>query len=293
MKKANSKVFIKRIEDLKECNLGQFFSKIKNIGARTGETKNETFTLPSQVELDLDDEKVAEQIAAHFSAISKEFPPISIDSLPERVKKKIESPFNCSQATILEEYEIYEILKKRKQKKSSVPKDIPHKLKKEFLPELAKPISYIFNSISETGIYPKQWLTEFVTPIPKVSPPEIEDDLRNISLTADLSKNYEYILAEWLKPYIMKRMNPGQCGDLNRHSTTHYLIMLYNFILSNTDSSSIRRSVIAALIDFSKAFKQINHSKVIVGLSDWGVPRWLLKILVSYLSGRSMILRYK
>ena len=209
------------------------------------------------------------------------------------MKKKIESPYNCSQATILQEYEIYEILKKRKQKKSSVSKDIPHKLKKEFLPELAKPISYIFNSISENGIYPKQWLTEFVTPIPKVSPPETEDDLRNISLTADLSKNYEYILAEWLKPYIMKRMNPGQCGDLNRHSTTHYLIMLYNFILSNTDSSSIRRSVIAALIDFSKAFKQINHSKVIVGLSDWGVPRWLLKILVSYLSGRSMILRYK
>ena len=38
----------------------QFFSKIKNIGAITGETKNKTFTLPSQVELDLDDEKVAE-----------------------------------------------------------------------------------------------------------------------------------------------------------------------------------------------------------------------------------------
>ena len=116
------------------------------------------------------------------------------------MKKKIESPYNPNQANILEEYEIYENLRKRKQKKSSVPKDIPHKLKKEFLPELAKPISFIFNSISKSGIYPKQWLSEFVTPIPKVSPPESEDDLRNISLTADLSKNYEYILAEWLKP---------------------------------------------------------------------------------------------
>ena len=69
--------------------------------------------------------------------------------------------------------------------------------------------------------------------------------------------------------------------------------MLYNFILSNTDNSSIPRSVLVALIDFSKAFNRINHSKVIVRLSDWGVPGWLLKILVSYLSGRSMILRYK
>ena len=48
-----------------------------------------------------------------------------------------------------------------------------------------------------------------------------------------------------------------------------------------------------ALIDFSKAFNRINHSKVIIRLSDWGVPGWLLRILISYLTGRSMILRYK
>ena len=48
-----------------------------------------------------------------------------------------------------------------------------------------------------------------------------------------------------------------------------------------------------ALVDFSKAFNRINHAKVIVRLSDWGVPGWLLKILISYLTGRSMILRYK
>ena len=60
-----------------------------------------------------------------------------------------------------------------------------------------------------------------------------------------------------------------------------------------TDNSSIPKSVLVALIDFSKAFNRINHSKVIVRLSDWGVPGRLLEILVSYLSGRSMILRYK
>ena len=47
------------------------------------------------------------------------------------------------------------------------------------------------------------------------------------------------------------------------------------------------------MVDFSKAFNRIDHSKVIIRLSDWGVPGWLLRILVSYLSGRSMILRYK
>ena len=160
-------------------------------------------------------------------------------------------------------------------KNSSIPGDIPRKLKKEFLPELAKPLALIFNTITRTGEYPRQWVTEFVTPIPKVLLPETEDDLRNISLTADLSKNYEQFLADWLMPYIKKRIDPGQFGGLREHSTSHYLISLYNFLLSRTDSSRLPRAVILALIDFSKAFNRINHSKVLVRLSDWGVPGWL------------------
>ena len=185
------------------------------------------------------------------------------------------------------------MLKKRKLKNSSVPGDIPTKLKKEFLRELSSPAATIFNSITKSGCYPRQWVTEYVTPIPKVTPPETEDDLRNISLTADLSKDYEKILAQWLMPYIMKRMNPGQFGSLSGHSTAHYLITLFHFILSNTDTSNIPKAVMLALVDFSKAFNRINHAKVIIRLSDWGVPGWLLRILVSYLTGRSMILRYK
>ena len=155
------------------------------------------------------------------------------------------------------------------------------------------PVADIFNSITKSGIYPRQWVTEFVTPIPKVTPPETEDDLRNISLTADLSKDYENFLAAWLLPYIKQRIDPGQYGGIRGHSTAHYLIQLYDFILSHTDNCRTPKAVIVALIDFSKAFNRINHSKVITRLSDWGVPGWLLKILISYLSGRSMILRYK
>ena len=97
---------------------------------------------------------------------------------------------------------VFEKLKKRGFKPSSVPGDIPAKLKSEFSPELAGPVANIFNSITRSGSYPRQWVTEFVTPIPKVTPPENEDDLRNISLTADLSKDYKNFLSEWLMPFI-------------------------------------------------------------------------------------------
>ena len=96
-----------------------------------------------------------------------------------------------------------------------------------------------------------------------LTPPKNEEDLRNISLTADLSKDYENFRAGWLMPYIAKIIDPGQFGGLKGHSTAHYLITLFDFILSKTENARIPRAGMDALIDFVKAFYQINHAKVI------------------------------
>ena len=294
MKEENSKNFVEtKVEAMKSLSLSKFYKKIKEIGARLGECNKSTFSITSHVEQSLDANQAAEKIAEHFSAISKEYSPLDTQKLPSRVKEKIFHPDVISNCPILEEYQVYEQFKKRGFKASSVPGDIPARLKKEFAPELAGPTCSIFNRVTRSGLYPRQWVTEYVTPIPKINPPENEDDLRNISLTADLSKDYENFLAEWLMPYIENRIDPGQFGGLKGHSTTHYLIKLLDFILSSTDTSNVPKAVMVALIDFSKAFNRINHSKVIVRLSDWGVPGWLLRILISYLTDRSMILRYK
>ena len=42
------------------------------------------------------------------------------------------------------------------------------------------------------------------TPIPKVPNVSSEDDLCNISLTADLSKDYENFIAKWLEPLLRR-----------------------------------------------------------------------------------------
>ena len=61
------------------------------------------------------------------------------------------------------------------------------KLVKEFTPEMADPVSCIYNRITETGEYPRQWVVEYQLAIPKVIPPLSEDDTRNIASTAYLS----------------------------------------------------------------------------------------------------------
>ena len=70
------------------------------------------------------------------------------------------------------------------------------------------------------------------------------------------------------------------------------MIDLVNFVLYNQDLKT-PHTVIAALIDFSKAFNKINHNIIITRLSEMGVPGWLLRVVMGFLEERELILRYK
>ena len=52
-------------------------------------------------------------------------------------------------------------------------------------------------------------------------------------------------------------------------------------------------AVLFALVDQSKAFNRVSHQMVVEDLHAMKVPSWILVILVSYLSGRSMTLYFK
>ena len=132
---------------------------------------------------------------------------------------------------------------------------------------------------------------EHQIPIPKVTPPTSEDELRNISKTPFFSKVYESFLAEWLLETVEPYLDPGQCG-LGGSSITHYLIQLLHFVFSTLDQRQ-PHTVLAAFIDLSKAFNRVDHTLLIQDLFDMHTPAWLLRIIFSYLSGRSMFLSYK
>ena len=86
----------------------------------------------------------------------------------------------------------------------------------------------------------------------------------------------------------MTGTNWGQKGN----SVAHYLIDFVNFVLYNQDIKNIH-SVLAATIDFSKAFNRQNHNLLISLLSDLGVPGWLLRIVIGFLENRELEVTYK
>ena len=166
------------------------------------------------------------------------------------------------------------------------------KIVKEFTPELAKPITRIYNKITQSAEYPRQWVVEYQLAIPKVTPALTEDDTRNIASTAFFSKQYESFIGDWIFPFIQPFIDPGQCGGLKGSSITHYLVKLLHFVHSYMDQKQ-PHAVLLALIDLEKAFNRVSHQLVIEDLSDMNVPGWLLLILISYLTERSMFMRYK
>ena len=278
------------MDALRESKLGQAFSVLKKMGSQPGDCiDNNTFSLPNHESENLSDEECSERIAQHFSSISQEFPPLDVNCLPERVQTKLQ----CNDPPpVITDYEAYRKIQSAKKPRSGVPNDLPKLIVQEFSPELAVPISRIINSISRTGEWPRQWKLEYVTPIGKVPMPESEDDLRPISLTPFFSKVTEHFVVMWLMTYIKKKIDFRHYGGLKGNSITHYLIEFINFILSCQDSAD-QTAVLAVMVDFSKAFNRQNHNLLITKLSDMGVPAWLLRIVMAFLTDRRMLVRYR
>ena len=78
-------------------------------------------------------------------------------------------------------------------------------------------------------------------------------------------------MVTWLLEFIGEKIDWGQYGGIKGSSISHYLIDFVNFILFNHDLK-VPHAVLAAMVDFSKAFNRINHNIIITILSEMGVP---------------------
>ena len=272
-----------------EGKRGSSYPALKRMCQRPGDDSQTGFQLPAHTELNLSAAQSAEIIAEHFSSISQEYHPLDLTLLPPNIQSFLE---DCDQnlAPKLTTSEVHARIIKAKKPNGVVPGDLPKRLVTFCAASLSSPVTTIFNTITSSAEYPKPWKIEYQIALPKVYPPENEDELRNIAKTPFLSKVYESFVGGWLLPIIKPFLDPGQCG-LKGFSITHYLIKLLHFVHSTLDLKK-PHAVLAACIDLSKAFNRVDHTLVIQDLYDMHTPAWLLNIVISYLSDRSMYLTF-
>ena len=280
----------KVLEDVKNGDRACAYSALRKLGTWPGDNNPGTFTLPSHLDRNLSTTQSADIIADHFAAISRDYKPIDILNFPPKMREDLQAP-DLSLVPKLEEFQVYQKIRKSKKPNSAVPGDFPKKLVQEFSCEIAVPATIIYNAILQTQEYPRQWVREYQIPIPKFRPPSSEDELRNIAKTSYLSKCFESFLSDWLLPIVKPYIDPYQYG-LKGASISHYLFQLLKFTHDYLDLKE-PFAVVVAMVDQSKAFNRVSHQMVIEDLHDMHVPSWLLLILISYLTKRTMVLSYK
>ena len=281
------KYFEKIKLEVSEGERGSIYPILKKLSLRPGDSPHSGFQLPEHA--GLSHAQVAEIIATHFSSISQEYTPLDVSRLPPNIRAWL----GTNHQTLIPRLSVREVekrLTKAKKPHGIVPGDLPKKLVQICISTIAYPASIIFNRITQTAEYPWIWKVEHQVALPKGPIPETIDELRNIAKTSFLSKVYESFVGEWLISIIKPYLDPDQCG-LRGFSTTDYLIKLLHFAHATLDLRQ-PHTVLAGCIDLSKAFNRVDHSMVVQDLYDMHTPPWLLKIVIAYLTGRSMVLTY-
>ena len=263
---------------------------VKLLTARPGETPTSTFSLPKHVEENLTALESSNAICEYFSKISQEYTPLNVESLPDHVQHKLVND-ECNHPH-LADHIVFEGLMKGK-KTCSVPGDIPAKILSEFLPEITAPIAAIYREAIASHTWPASYKKEYHLPINKVPIPKSEDDLRNLGLTPFFSKRLEWFLIQWIWPYVSPHLDPDQLGGLPGCSVEHYLVQMLDFTHRNLDRTHTNpTAVLTGLVDFSKAFNRIDHNTIVTILASLNIPTCALRLIISYLSGRRMCVRY-
>ena len=118
------------------------------------------------------------------------------------------------------------------------------------------------------------------------------DEFRPISLLPTIGKIFEYLICNRINTWLETNniLNKEQLGfRQNRSTHNHILQLLQSFILLKNRKCSMA----AVFIDFEKAFDTINHTYLLYKLNNLKLPKYLLNLIVSFLTDRSFFLKIK
>ena len=265
------------VTELKSTDPGKWYSMAKQIGAvdkmSRGDIQIESLSSFSNLQC-------AQKIAEHFAAISQEYSPVDVQKLPAYLP--------AQKPPKIEEFDVYMRLKNIKKTKSTLPIDLPEKVRKECTPHLAAPLTTIYNESLSLGQYPALWKHEWVTPAAKISEPKQISDMRKIACTSDFSKIYESFLKDWVMEDVCDKIDTGQYGGQAGLGTEHMIVCFIDRILYLLDTHPDSSAVIASFIDWAAAFDRQDPTLAIQKFIKLGVRASLIPVLTSYLTDRTM-----
>ena len=178
---------------------------------------------------------------------------------------------------------IAKLLKNLKPKKAAGPDRIKPVFLQELREELAPILKVLFERSLESGAVPHIWNSANVSPIFKKGEISAAANHRPISLTCILCKVMEHIIASNVVKHLDTNglMYDLQHGFRERRSCETQLASLNEDLARKTSQG---KQTYLILLDFSKAFDKVNHTKQLLKLHYYGIRNATLRWIQAFLS---------
>ena len=133
---------------------------------------------------------------------------------------------------------------------------------------------FFCNEIHLNGRKPDQLSTLNLIPIPKKGNLTMECNYRGIAISSVVSKVYNKMLYNRIKPHIDKILRTNQNGARPKRSTAG-LILAIRKLLEEINEKNL--SAVLTFLDFSKAYDSICRKTMFLILKTYGIPSKLVK----------------
>lgn len=182
---------------------------------------------------------------------------------------------------------VAKILKNLDTTKASGLDNVPAILLKKCAPELTPILTRLFSLSYDQGIFPDNWKTARIQPIPKKGKKTLVSNYRPIALLPTISKVMEKVINIQIVKYLESNhlINDRQYGFRSRRSTGDlltYVTHLWSRAVEQYGES------LAVALDISKAFDRVWHAGLLNKLPSFGFPTKLCDWFKSFLSNRSI-----
>ena len=169
------------------------------------------------------------------------------------------------------EYDVWQCIKTAPKRKAPGPSGIPNELLVPYSKSLISCVTYLFNRILNTGMVPTAWKLAHIYPVPKKGDLSVIGNYRPISLTENLRKLFERVIAVRVRD-VIEPMSIGQGGFRRKRSTLDQVSTLQEMLLQNRGSH-------IAFLNIKAAYDSVDRSIMWRKLQDLQCPQYLLRVL--------------
>ena len=191
------------------------------------------------------------------------------------------------------EEELLQACDKLRPKKAPGPDGVPAEAVKLFTKHQPKIVCQVFDKLFKVGEYPASWKTSKLVLLRKGNKPLTEPtSFRPICLLDSIGKLYEQVISERLKQALKcyGDLNKNQFGFRKGRSTVMAINEVTKIAKREMKVTLKKRKLCAlVLLDIKNAFNSASWCWIKKELKACKVPKYLRKIIDSYLSERSII----